>query len=63
MVMSERQAFIAMKLFLERFYGHAGNDMETVIADITLEADGRPLDPAAWSDWIRCVEEAKESAS
>ncbi len=63
MPMSERQAFIAMKLFLEQFYAHAGNDMETLIADITLEADGEPLDPAAWSDWMRCVEEAKKSAS
>jgi len=48
-----------MKLFLERFYARAGNDMETLIADISLEADGKPLDPAAWDDWISCVEKAK----
>ena len=41
MAMSEREAFIAMKLFLEQFYAHAGNDMETLIADITLQADGQ----------------------
>ncbi len=61
MAMSEREAFIAMKLFLEQFYAHAGNDMETLIADITLQADGQPLDPAAWGDWMRCVAETKES--
>jgi hypothetical protein len=60
MAMSEREAFTAMKLFLEQFYAHAGNDMETLIADITLEADGQPLDPAAWGDWMRCVARAKE---
>jgi len=56
---TDRAAFVAMKLFLERFYARAGNDMETLIADISLEADGKPLDPAAWDDWISCVEKAK----
>ena len=62
LAMSEREAFIAMRLFLEHFYGQAGNDMETLITDITFEADGQPLDPAAWDDWMQCVEEAKRAA-
>lgn len=53
--MTEKEAFIAMRLFLERYYKRAGNDMETLLADITLEADGQPLDPAAWDDWLECV--------
>jgi len=60
-VITEREAFVALRLFLEQFYARAGNDMETLIADITLEPDGQPLDPAAWDDWIRCVAEAKAS--
>jgi hypothetical protein len=55
---SQLQAFIAMRRFLEQFYDRAGNDMETLIADITLEEDGVPVDPAAWSDWLRCLDEA-----
>ena len=62
MAMSDREGFAAMKLFLEHFYDQAGNDMETLLADITIEADGGPLDPAAWDDWLRCVEQAKRSA-
>jgi hypothetical protein len=54
-MLTERQALVAMRLFLEHFYAHAGNDMETLIADITLEPDGEPLDPAAWDDWLMCV--------
>jgi hypothetical protein len=50
-----------MRLFLEQFYARAGNDMETLIADITLEQDGEPLDPASWEDWLRSIDEAKES--
>jgi hypothetical protein len=53
--MTEKEAFAAMKLFLEQYYERAGNDMETLIADITLESDGQPLDPAAWGDWLKCV--------
>lgn len=56
---TDKQAFIAMRLFLEHFYNQAGNDMETLIADITLASDGQPNDPAAWTDWQRSVAEAK----
>lgn len=55
MEMTERQAFVAMRLFLEHFYSQAGNDMETLLSDISIERDGGTLDPAAWDDWLRCV--------
>lgn len=58
-VITEHEALVAMRLFLEQFYARAGNDMETLIADITIESDGNPLDPAAWDDWLRCINEAK----
>lgn len=58
-MITEHEALVAMRLFLEQFYGRAGNDMETLISDITIESDGKTSDPAAWYDWIRCVEEAK----
>jgi hypothetical protein len=58
--MTEQEAFAAMKLFLEQYYERAGNDMETLIADITLESDGQPLDPAAWSDWMKCIRAVTE---
>ncbi|WP_052665183.1 hypothetical protein [Nitriliruptor alkaliphilus] len=61
MDISDREAFVAMRLFLLQFYARAGNDMETLIADITLESDGQPLDPAAWDDWTRCIELARRS--
>ena len=54
-----REALSAMRLFWERFYAEAGNDMETLIADITIESDGNTLDPAAWDDWLRCVDAVK----
>lgn len=59
--MDEQQAFRAMTLFLTRFYERAGNDMETLLADISVEADGGTLDPAAWSDWQQCVAEVQRN--
>ena len=53
--LSETEAFEAMTLFLAQFYEHAGNDLETLLADISREADGGTLDPAAWDDWMACV--------
>ena len=49
-----------MRLFLERFYDRAGNDMETLIADLTIQKDGGPLDPAAWGDWLECIRDVQQ---
>ena len=57
--LSEREAFEAMTRFLTEFYDRAGNDLETLLADITIESDGVTLDPAAWEDWMRCVRAVK----
>jgi hypothetical protein len=57
--LSEREAFEVMTRFLTEFYGRAGTDMETLLADISIEADGGTLDPAAWDDWTRCVRAVK----
>ena len=57
-VMEERTAFIAMRLFLEEYYKRSGNDLETLLADLSIEADGMPLDPAAWDDWINSLKKA-----
>ena len=56
--MDERTAFEAMSLFLNQFAQRAGDDLLTLLSDITLDEDGNTFDPAAWHDWIQCVEEA-----
>ena len=57
--LSEKEAFAAMARFLAEFYERAGNDMETLLADVNIEKDGMTLDPAAWEDWMRCVRAVK----
>lgn len=57
--LTERQAFLAMSEFLWRYARRAGNDLITLLGDIELEADGCPTDPAAWDDWLECVQHVK----
>lgn len=60
----EQQAFDAMLLFLKRFWHLTKNQAAADAWDVghygVLDNDGNPvtLDPAAWSDWIECVEQA-----
>jgi hypothetical protein len=54
---TERQAFDAMALFLNEYFKRAGDDLTTLLADIEFEPDGDTVDPAAWDDWTRCVEQ------
>ena len=61
--LDEREAFEAMIQFIERFMEEAGNDLLTLYADIQLQADGMPWDPAAWGDWLDSVQAVKEGRS
>jgi hypothetical protein len=56
---SEDEAFLAMSMFLNEYYKRAGDDMVTLLYDLTIEADGTTHDPAAWDDWLRCVRSVK----
>ncbi|MFI5648957.1 hypothetical protein [Kitasatospora sp. NPDC051705] len=53
--MNEREAFEVMSKFLWQFANRAGGDLLTLLGDVSLEADGMPADPAAWTDWMECV--------
>lgn len=55
--LTEQEALAAMTCFLEHFFTEAGNDMYTLLADLSLDRDGGTLDPAAWADWMQCIEQ------
>jgi hypothetical protein len=52
MDLTYRQGFLAMGEFLRQFYDRTNGDFPTLVADITIDRNGRPGDPAAWSDWM-----------
>jgi hypothetical protein len=57
--LSEFEAFKAMTLFLNQFADRAGDDLLTLLGDITTDSEGCTFDPAAWEDWIECVRAVK----
>lgn len=58
-MLTAREAFLAMADYIWRYAQTAGDDLITLVGDTTIEADGRPTDPAAWDDWLASVERIK----
>ena len=65
MNLTEREAFLAMCLYLDSMYDYfsAVSDSPDEIAMIqntlNLQKDGSPVDPAVWEDWLKAIEKAK----
>jgi hypothetical protein len=53
------QAFRAMGKFLAAYFDrtHGEGPVRTLVGDVEIERDGSSTDPAALSDWRRCVME------
>ena len=58
-VLTVGEAFAAMTLFVNQFADRAGDDLLTLLGDITLRR-ATTSDPAAWGDWLECVAEVKK---
>lgn len=59
-MLSERQAFEAMKIFLEQCWTLRGKGDELRLLLSSLDGsftqDGLPMDAAMWADWRRACE-------
>lgn len=61
-VLTTRHAYLAMyQYLLQRFERSGFEGVGAVLGDLSLLEDGSPLDPAAWNDWLECIEKAKSS--
>ena len=60
--LTERQAFDAMRVFLEAFWRRGGADDASELVKILswtqIAADGGAMDPAQWADWRDAVTSA-----
>lgn len=55
--LTEKQAFKVMVLFLEGFYERTQSDeVGGLLSDLLMSEDGTTADPAAWDDWMECVQ-------
>ena len=55
-LLTPREAFLVMADYIWRYAQSAGDDLITLLGDVTLLADGQPTDPAAWDDWLESVD-------
>lgn len=56
-----REAYLAMFAFLDELHQRTKWDaLGSLLSDLSLLPDGTTADPAAWGDWLRCVEKARQ---
>lgn len=56
------QAYCTVIDYLDKYYFKTyADDIGDLVGDMVFLQDGKPVDPAAWSDWIRALEKAGQS--
>ena len=59
-LLTTKEAYAAMYLFLGELYERAGYDqLGGILGGMSLLNDGTTADPAYWHDWLRMVEKSK----
>lgn len=61
------EAFDAMRVFIAAYWergGRASDDLAVLLSSVerntTMFADGGPIDPAQWFDWLEAIAAVKE---
>ncbi len=57
--LTHKEAFMAMKSFLEKFYEETNSeDVGVILGELSSDIwqDGSTGDPACWDEWIKCIE-------
>lgn len=56
-----KEAYAAMYAYLKKLYdATSSDDLAGILGSMSLLEDGEPADPAAWADWERAVQSAKQ---
>ena len=60
--LSFEEAYCAMLKFLEMYYEVTNSDeIAGMLGSMSLNADGKPMDPAFWDDWLNATRFVIES--
>jgi len=58
------EAYRCMSHFLEAHWGRTrSDDIAALLGDISTLPDGKPADPAAWSDFLAAAEKARSGSA
>jgi hypothetical protein len=57
------EAYKAMYTFLDSYYFQMNepDEVGALLGDLRILPDGKPVDPAAWDDWLKAVQKALDS--
>lgn len=59
---SNREGYLAMVEFLRAYAERArAGSLATLLADVEIDVDGEPVDPAMWSDWRAALNVVREA--
>lgn len=62
--LTELEAFIAMRNYLEAYYERtSSDDIACILSDTQFFSEGETADPAAWQDWIDAVNKTLKEKS
>jgi hypothetical protein len=60
--LTEKEAYAAMYAYLVTVYERTqSDDLAGLLGDMSTVGDCETADPAVWYEWLRCVEQAKQS--
>ncbi|MBD2310801.1 hypothetical protein H6G20_03785 [Desertifilum sp. FACHB-1129] len=60
--LTEKEAYAAMYAYLDAVYERTKlNDLGGLLGDMSTLEDGTTADPAVWHEWLRCVNQVKQS--
>ena len=61
---SNREGYLAMVEFLRAYAERAwAGSLATLLADVEIDVDGKPFDPAMWSDWLAALKVVRDTES
>ena len=59
--LSYLEAFRVMTCFLEKYYEQTSSvDIGSLLGEIQILEDEKTADPAAWEDWINCIQKINQ---
>jgi hypothetical protein len=60
--LTEKEAYAAMYAYLVTVYDRTqSDDLGGLLGDMSTLGDGETADPAVWHEWLRCVNQVKQS--
>jgi hypothetical protein len=60
--LTEKEAYAAMFAYLVAVYEKTqSDDLGGLLGDMSTVGDGETADPAVWHEWLRCINQVKQS--